>query len=82
MHYAFVKELLDLPGVDYFPFTLYELAQPNKYNIQYLERQGTDLKSFYKMEANWGYSSKKVRPHGHCLTNQTSVKRKHNLCLS
>jgi hypothetical protein len=60
MHYLFVRELLDLPGVDYYPFTLYELAQPNKYNLRYLERQGTDLKSFYKMEANWGYSSKKL----------------------
>lgn len=63
MHYEYVKELLDLPGVDYYPFTVYELAQPKKYNPEYLARQGTDLKSFYKLEVNWGYSSKKVRTY-------------------
>lgn len=59
-HYAFIQDLLHLPGIDYYPYTLYELAQPSKYNLQYLRKQGTDLKSFYKTEANWGYTSKKV----------------------
>jgi hypothetical protein len=60
-HYTFIQDLLHLPGIDYYPFTVYELAQPSKYNPQYLRKQGTDLKSFYKTEANWGYTSKKVR---------------------
>eukprot|EP01033_Poteriospumella_lacustris_P013502 gene13502-9661_t len=59
-HYTFIQDLLHLPGIDYYPFTVYELAQPSKYNPQYLRKQGTDLKSFYKTEANWGYTSKKL----------------------
>lgn len=59
-HYSFIQDLLHLPGIDYYPYTVYELAQPSKYNLQYLQKQGTDLKSFYKTEANWGYTSKKV----------------------
>jgi len=37
-----------------------QLAHPSKYNTDYLVKQGTELKSFYKMEVNWGYSSKKI----------------------
>lgn len=59
-HHDVLKPLLKLPGVDYYPFTLYQLAQPNKYNKAYAKEQGAELKSFYKMEVNWGYSSKKL----------------------
>lgn len=72
-HHAFIQDLLHLPGIDYYPYTVYELAQPSKYNLQYLRKQGTDLKSFYKTEANWGYTSKKVRANPRCA--HTAMRR-------
>lgn len=60
MHYNEIKELLTLPGIDYYPFTVFQLANPAKYNKEYIIQQGTDVKTFYKMEINWGYKSKVV----------------------
>eukprot|EP00981_Chlorochromonas_danica_P013524 scaffold6421_cov251-Ochromonas_danica.AAC.18 len=59
-HRPFLEDLLKLPGVDYYPFTVYQLAQTSKYNTKYRESQGTEMKTFYKMEVNWGFSSKKL----------------------
>ena len=39
---------------------VYQLTQPGKYNFAFAKRQGSDYKTFYKMEVNWGFSSKKV----------------------
>jgi hypothetical protein len=60
LYQKYLQELLSLPGVDYYPFTVYQLAQPSKYSTAYRASQGTDMKTFYKMEVNWGFSSKKL----------------------
>lgn len=60
MHYDFIKELLHLPGFDYYPFTVYQLTEPSKYNAEYASKQECVLKSFYKMEVNWGYTARKI----------------------
>eukprot|EP01032_Pedospumella_encystans_P020877 gene20877-23708_t len=39
MHEKEVKSLLKLPGVDYYPFTVYQLTQPTKYNRDYALKQ-------------------------------------------
>lgn len=35
-HYQYIKELLTLPGIDYYPFTVFQLANPGKYNKNYI----------------------------------------------
>eukprot|EP01034_Spumella_vulgaris_P034029 gene34029-41965_t len=35
LHESFLRDLLSLPGVDYYPYTLYQLAMPSKYNQEY-----------------------------------------------
>ena len=55
-HRQFVKDLLSLPGVEYHPFTIYQLVQPEKYNQEFYAQQGSSFKAFYKM-VSW---SKKV----------------------
>ena len=60
LHSKELKPLLALPGVHYFSFTVFQLVQPGKYNLEYASRLDTDYKAFYKMEINWGYQTKKL----------------------
>jgi hypothetical protein len=57
-HREFVEELLHWSGFHYHPYTVFQLAQPDKYNDAYARSQGFDMKTFYKMERNWGYKGK------------------------
>jgi hypothetical protein len=59
LHQEFIRELLDLQGVDYYPYTIFQITQPKKYNDAYKEQMGTEYKAFYKMEVNWGYTKNK-----------------------
>ena len=59
-HHNEIKELLILPGVDYYPYTVFQLVHPAKYNKQYADAQGSEYKAFYKMEVNWGYKTKQI----------------------
>ena len=58
LHKDFIQPLIEagLGGIDYHPYTLFQLANPNKYNVDYAAKQGTERKFFYNMEKNWGYS--------------------------
>eukprot|EP00601_Ochromonadales_sp_CCMP2298_P002646 CAMPEP_0173181470 /NCGR_PEP_ID=MMETSP1141-20130122/7298_1 /TAXON_ID=483371 /ORGANISM="non described non described, Strain CCMP2298" /LENGTH=273 /DNA_ID=CAMNT_0014104453 /DNA_START=172 /DNA_END=993 /DNA_ORIENTATION=+ len=47
-----------MPGVDYYPFTVFQLLQPSRYNKAHQTAMGTAYKTFYKMEMGWGYNSK------------------------
>jgi hypothetical protein len=58
-HREFLEELLSEPAFHYHPYTIMQLAQPNKYNEKYAKAQGFDMKYFYKMEKNWGYVAKR-----------------------
>jgi hypothetical protein len=58
LHHEFIERLLQHPGMYYHPYTLYQLAEPTKYNTKYLQGLSFDLKYYYKMERNWGYSGK------------------------
>lgn len=60
VHREYVKDLLHLPGVDYYPFTAYQLVQPSKYNARYRDSMATTMRTFYKMEVNWGFTSAKL----------------------
>jgi len=60
LHKDFVTPLLGLPGIDYHPYTLFQLTNPTKYNLDFAAKQGTDRKFFYNMEKNWGYSGTKA----------------------
>jgi len=60
LHREFMQELAGLEGVDYHPFTVFQLVNPNKYNDAYAAAQGMDRKVFYQMEKNWGYKGKKA----------------------
>eukprot|EP01036_Dinobryon_divergens_P032366 gene32366-41935_t len=60
LHWQFIKELLSLPGFDYYPFTVFQLVHPSKYNKAYADQQDSSYKAFYKMEVNWGYKTKKI----------------------
>jgi hypothetical protein len=60
LHSKELKPLLALPGVHYFSYTVFQLVQPGKYNLEYASRLDTDYKAFYKMEINWGYQTKKL----------------------
>lgn len=59
-HREYLESLLDLPGVDYHPYTFYQLAHPRKYNQEYAKKQSWDWRFYYKMEGNWGYTGSKV----------------------
>jgi len=60
LHREFMESLVALPGVDYHPYTMFQLANPTKYNMDYASKMGTDRKFFYQMEKNWGYSGTKA----------------------
>lgn len=76
LHKDFIAPLFGLPGIDYHPYTIFQLANPQKYNSEYAAKQGTDRKFFYKMEKNWGYSGNeadtadqdqdKTKTYDHC----------------
>lgn len=55
-HKQYVEDFIGLPGVDYHPYTVFQLTQPSKYNSEYAAKQSSTFKYFYKMEKNWGYS--------------------------
>lgn len=38
-HYQYLLDLLSLPGIDYYPFTVFQLANPSKYNKEYILQQ-------------------------------------------
>jgi hypothetical protein len=54
-HKEFIEDLLALPGFDYYPYTLFQIANPKKYNDVFAKNQGFGYKIFYKMEKSWGY---------------------------
>jgi hypothetical protein len=56
LHRDHMQPLLHLPGIDYYEYTVLQLAMPSKYNQQYKDLQGRDRKYYYRMEKNWGYS--------------------------
>ena len=61
LHQEYLKDLIGTQsggGVDYHPYTVLQLVNPNKYNAAYSKAQGTDRKIFYKMEKNWGFKGK------------------------
>ena len=55
-HSEYVEEFVNLPGVDYHPYTVFQMVNPGKYNSEYAAKQGTDRKFYYKMEKNWGFT--------------------------
>ncbi len=59
LHKEYLKKLVKLPGVDYYPYTVFQLVQPQKYNVDYKKSMGVEYKAFYKMEVNWGYTKNK-----------------------
>lgn len=56
MHKEFLGDLIHQGPVNYHPYTLFQLANPKKYNDQYASKQGNDRKYYYKMEKNWGFT--------------------------
>ena len=44
-----------MPGFDYYPYTVFQLVNPKKYNGEYAAKQGFGYKIYYSMEKNWGY---------------------------
>lgn len=60
LHRDFITPLLHLPGIDYHPYTIFQLVNPGKYNLDFASKQGTERKFFYAMEKNWGYSGTKA----------------------
>jgi hypothetical protein len=62
LHREFITPLLEegLPGIDYHPYTIFQLANPSKYNLDFAAKQGTGRKFFYNMEKNWGYAGTKA----------------------
>lgn len=60
-HYDIIKSLLLLfpHSIFYHPYTVLQLVLPDKYNQQYMEGAGSDMKYYYKQEINKGHSSKR-----------------------
>jgi hypothetical protein len=58
LHFEYLTSLRQHPGFYYHPYTIFQLAQPSKYNSVYASTLKFDLKYYYKMERNWGYSGK------------------------
>jgi hypothetical protein len=61
LHEEFLSSLIDWPGVNYHPYTAYQLSNPSKYNIEFARKKGFGNKYFYKMEGNWGYNASGAR---------------------
>ena len=59
-HQEYLESFIGLSGIDYHPYTVFQLVNPNKYNDEFAKKQGFDLKYFYKMEKNWGYGGKEA----------------------
>ena len=55
LHKEFLLDLIGMPGVDYHPYTMFELTNPTKYNEEFKKQQGTDRMYFYSMEKRWGF---------------------------
>ena len=49
LHREYLESILTSHGFYYHPFTVYQLAQPSKYNSEYAKRQGFGNKYYYKM---------------------------------
>lgn len=49
-HREFLESLLHHAGLDYHPYTVFQLAMPNIYSNEYLTQQSIDDKYFYKKE--------------------------------
>jgi hypothetical protein len=60
LHKEHMQSLLHLPGIDYYEYTVLQLAMPSKYNQKYKEEQGRDRKFYYRMEKNWGYTGRQA----------------------
>jgi len=62
LHREYLESILTSHGFYYHPFTVYQLAQPSKYNSEYAKRQGFGNKYYYKMEKSWvkGYGDNKA----------------------
>ena len=54
-HREFLEDLINLPGFDYHPYTLFQIVNPSKYTSEYAQNQGFGYKIYYSMEKNWGY---------------------------
>jgi hypothetical protein len=54
-HREYFKDLNDLPGVFYHPYTLYQLAEPGKFDKEYNKLQDNEFKVFYNYEKKAGY---------------------------
>jgi hypothetical protein len=60
-HREFLSTIIHLPGIQYHPYTVYQLNMPNKYNDEFRKKQSFDFKYFYRMEGNWGYTGSQVQ---------------------
>lgn len=56
LHKEFLGDLIHQGPVSYHPYTVFQLANPKKYNDDYAAKQSTDRKYYYRMEKNWGFS--------------------------
>lgn len=54
-HHEFLKSLLHLPGIDYYPYTILQMTVPTKYNSKYQKRQVFTEKFYYRKEKRHGY---------------------------
>lgn len=57
-HKEFIEDLLTLPGFDYYPYTVFQLVNSQKYNENYAKKQGFGYKIYYSTEKNWNYGKK------------------------
>ena len=60
LHLEFLKDIIGIGGLDYYPFTVLQLVNPTKYNQEYAKKQGSDRRVFYKMEKNWGFKGEQA----------------------
>eukprot|EP00596_Hydrurales_sp_CCMP1899_P008838 CAMPEP_0119039226 /NCGR_PEP_ID=MMETSP1177-20130426/8629_1 /TAXON_ID=2985 /ORGANISM="Ochromonas sp, Strain CCMP1899" /LENGTH=360 /DNA_ID=CAMNT_0007002873 /DNA_START=652 /DNA_END=1731 /DNA_ORIENTATION=- len=54
-HKEFIEDLLQFPGFDYHPYTIFQLTNPTKYNEKLAKNQNFGYKVYYNMEINWGF---------------------------
>ena len=83
-HQQYVQDFIGLYGVDYHPYTIFQMTQPKKYNAVYASKQSFEFKYFYKMEKNWGYTGSgpadtadqdadKTHTYDHCRVEYMAV---------
>jgi len=61
LHRDFVKGMFHVPGFDYYPYTVYQLAQPDKYDQSKVSSSDFQFRTFYPLEKRWGYTAELVK---------------------